>query len=154
MKCPSCGYEDTKVVDSRHTEDNTSIKRRRICIKCGNRFSTFEYVEMMPIMVIKKDKTREIFDRSKLMGGILKACHKRPVTSAQVENIVKDIENTVKNSSKNEISSVALGTMVIERLKSIDGIAYVRFASVYREFKDVDTFLAELNEIKNENLND
>lgn len=153
MKCPSCGFGDTKVVDSRHTEDNSSIKRRRVCAQCGNRFSTFEYVETMPVMVIKKDKTREVFDRSKLMGGILKACHKRPVTSAQVENIVKDIENTVKSSSKSEISTVALGTMVMERLKSVDGIAYVRFASVYREFKDVDTFLAELNEIKNENSN-
>lgn len=149
MKCPSCGYIDTKVVDSRPAENNTTIRRRRVCLECGTKFSTYEHIETMPVMVIKKDKTREVFDRAKLLGGVLKACHKRPVTSAQVENIVRDIENTIKNSPKNEIPSVVIGTMVMERLKDIDEIAYVRFASVYREFKDVDTFLKELNDIKN-----
>ena len=106
----------------------------------------------MPVMVIKKDKTREVFDRAKLLGGILKACHKRPVTSAQMENIVRDVENAIKSSSKNEIPSVTIGTMVMERLKDVDEIAYVRFASVYREFKDVDTFLQELHDIKNKKV--
>ena len=149
MKCPACGFKETKVVDSRPIEDNSSIRRRRVCISCGTKFSTYEHVETMPVMVIKKDKTREVFDRAKLLGGILKACHKRPVTSAQLEGVVRDIENTIKSSSKSEIQSVAIGTMVMKKLKDIDEIAYVRFASVYREFKDVDTFLAELNEIKN-----
>ncbi len=149
MKCPACGFKETKVVDSRPIEDNSSIRRRRVCISCGTKFSTYEHVETMPVMVIKKDKTREVFDRVKLLGGILKACHKRPVTSAQLEGVVRDIENTIKSSSKSEIQSVAIGTMVMKKLKDIDEIAYVRFASVYREFKDVDTFLAELNEIKN-----
>lgn len=149
MKCPACGFKETKVVDSRPIEDNTSIRRRRVCVNCGTKFSTYEYVETMPIMVIKKDKTREVFDRAKLLGGILKACHKRPVTSAQLESVVRDIENSIKSSSKNEIQSVTIGTMVMKKLKDIDEIAYVRFASVYREFKDVDTFLSELNDIKN-----
>lgn len=149
MKCPSCGHPDSKVVDSRPAENNTTIRRRRSCLACGTKFSTYEHIETMPVMVIKKDKTREVFDRAKLLGGVLKACHKRPVTSAQVESIVRDIENTIKNSPKNEIPSVTIGTMVMEKLKDIDEIAYVRFASVYREFKDVDTFLKELNDIKN-----
>ncbi len=149
MKCPSCGHPDTKVVDSRPAENNSTIRRRRSCLACGTKFSTYEHIETMPVMVIKKDKTREVFDRAKLLGGVLKACHKRPVTSAQVESIVRDIENTIKNSPKSEIPSVTIGTMVMEKLKDIDEIAYVRFASVYREFKDVDTFLKELNDIKN-----
>ena len=149
MKCPSCGHPDTKVVDSRPAENNSTIRRRRSCLACGTKFSTYEHIETMPVMVIKKDKTREVFDRAKLLGGVLKACHKRPVTSAQVESIVRDIENNIKNSPKNEIPSVTIGTMVMEKLKDIDEIAYVRFASVYREFKDVDTFLKELNDIKN-----
>ncbi len=149
MKCPACGYKDTKVVDSRPAENYTTIRRRRVCLECGTKFSTYEHIEMMPVMVIKKDKTREVFDRAKLLGGIIKACHKRPVTSAQMENIVRDVENAIKGSSKNEIPSVAIGTMVMERLKDVDEIAYVRFASVYREFKDVDTFLQELHDIKN-----
>ena len=149
MKCPSCGHPDSKVVDSRPAENNTTIRRRRSCLACGTKFSTYEHIETMPVMVIKKDKIREVFDRAKLLGGVLKACHKRPVTSAQVESIVRDIENTIKNSPKNEIPSVTIGTMVMEKLKDIDEIAYVRFASVYREFKDVDTFLKELNDIKN-----
>ena len=149
MKCPACGYKETKVVDSRPIENNTGIRRRRVCLECGTKFSTYEHIEMMPIMVIKKDKTREVFDRSKLLGGILKACHKRPVTSAQVESVVREVENAIKSSSKSESPSVAIGTMVMDKLKDIDEIAYVRFASVYREFKDVDTFLKELTDIKN-----
>lgn len=152
MKCPACGYKETKVVDSRPAENNTTIRRRRVCLDCGTKFSTYEHIEMMPVMVIKKDKTREVFDRAKLLGGILKACHKRPVTSAQMENIVRDVENAIKSSSKNEIPSVTIGTMVMERLKDVDEIAYVRFASVYREFKDVDTFLQELHDIKNKKV--
>lgn len=154
MKCPYCKAQDTKVVDSRPTEDGESIRRRRICRECGAKFSTFESVELMPIMVIKKDKSRQVFDRSKLLGGLLAACHKRPVSSAQLEFIVKDIENALNQMTKTEIPSVLIGKMVMERLKGIDEVAYVRFASVYREFKDVDTFLAELKEMKSDKTSD
>ncbi len=148
MKCPYCKAEDTKVVDSRPTEDGESIRRRRVCRVCSAKFSTFEYIEQMPIMVIKKDKSRQIFDRNKLLGGLLNACHKRPVTSSQLEFIVKDIENAINQMTKTEIPSQVIGKMVMDRLKDIDEVAYVRFASVYREFKDVDTFLAELEDMK------
>ena len=148
MKCPNCGNKDTRVVDSRPSDNYESIRRRRVCAACGNKFSTYEYIETMPIMVVKKDKSRQVFSREKLIGGILKACHKRPVTSSQIEGIVRDVETAVKTSGKKEIPSVEIGRMVMERLKDIDDIAYVRFASVYREFRDVETFLAELQEIK------
>ncbi len=144
MKCPYCRSDETKVVDSRPSDDGESIRRRRACRVCKARFSTFENVEKMPIMVIKKDKSRQVFDRNKLLDGLIAACHKRPVTSAQLEFIVKDIESNIYKMTKTEIPSVTIGTMVMERLKDIDEVAYVRFASVYREFKDVDTFLAEL----------
>lgn len=153
MKCPSCGYKDTKVVDSRPVDNDESIRRRRVCPRCGNKFSTYERIESMPVMVVKKDKSRQIFSRDKLIGGIIKACHKRPVTSAQIEGIVHDIESAVKASGKSEIASSDIGKMVMERLKNIDDIAYVRFASVYREFKDVETFMAELEDISKQKKN-
>lgn len=148
MRCSHCGNKDTKVTDSRPADNGACIRRRRVCLKCGNKFSTYEYEETMPIMVIKKDKTRQLFDRDKLISGILKACHKRPVTASQIDGLVREIEADIKASGKTEVQSVDLGTMVMEHLKDIDEIAYVRFASVYREFKDVETFMAELTEIK------
>lgn len=148
MRCPYCGHTESKVVDSRPTEDDESIKRRRVCELCGARFTTYETVEMQPIMVVKKDKTREEFDKNKLLSGVIKACHKRPVTSAQLNEMAKDIEMEIRNSYRGEIPSDTLGEMVMDRLSRLDQIAYVRFASVYREFKDVDTFLAELKELK------
>ena len=148
MKCPNCGVPDTKVVDSRPFEDGVVIRRRRVCSACGNKFFTYETAESTPLMVVKKDKTRQVFSREKLMNGILKSCHKRPVSSAQIENLVRDVENTIKATGKKEIPSYEIGKLVMARLKEIDDIAYVRFASVYREFRDVETFLAELQEIK------
>ncbi len=148
MKCPNCGATDTKVVDSRPFEEGSVIRRRRVCPECGNKFFTYETAESTPLMVIKKDKTRQVFSREKLMNGILRSCHKRPVTSAQIEGIVRDVENTIKAMGKKEIPSYEIGRLVMEKLKDTDDIAYVRFASVYREFRDVETFLAELQEIK------
>lgn len=148
MKCPNCSAADTKVVDSRPFEDGTCIRRRRVCTECGNKFYTYETAESTPLMVVKKDKSRQVFSREKLMNGVLKSCHKRPVTSAQIENLVREVENAVKATGKKEVPSEQIGKLVMERLKDIDDIAYVRFASVYREFRDVETFLAELQEIK------
>ena len=148
MKCPNCSAADTKVVDSRPFEDGTCIRRRRVCTECGNKFYTYETAESTPLRVVKKDKSRQVFSREKLMNGVLKSCHKRPVTSAQIENLVREVENAVKATGKKEVPSEQIGKLVMERLKDIDDIAYVRFASVYREFRDVETFLAELQEIK------
>ena len=148
MKCPNCGTSETKVVDSRPFEDGTCIRRRRVCTECGNKFYTYETAESTPLMVVKKDKSRQVFSREKLMNGILKSCHKRPVTSGQIENLVREVENAIKSTGKKEIPSEQIGKLVLERLKDIDDIAYVRFASVYREFRDVETFLAELQEIR------
>ncbi len=148
MKCPNCGTSETKVVDSRPFEDGTCIRRRRVCTECGNKFYTYETAESTPLMVVKKDKSRQVFSREKLMNGILKSCHKRPVTSGQIENLVREVENAIKATGKKEIPSEQIGKLVMERLKDIDDIAYVRFASVYREFRDVETFLAELQEIR------
>ena len=148
MKCPNCGVPDTKVVDSRPFEDGVVIRRRRVCPACGNKFFTYETAESTPLMVVKKDKTRQVFSREKLMNGVLRSCHKRPVSSAQIENLVREVENTIKATGKKEVPSGEIGRLVMERLKEIDDIAYVRFASVYREFRDVETFLAELQEIK------
>lgn len=148
MKCPNCNAADTKVVDSRPFEDGTCIRRRRVCTECGNKFYTYETAESTPLMVIKKDRSRQVFSREKLMNGILKSCHKRPVSSGQIENLVREVENTIKATGKKEIPSEQIGKLVMDRLKDIDDIAYVRFASVYREFRDVETFLAELQEIK------
>lgn len=144
MKCPYCGDPDTRVVDSRPADDNTAIRRRRVCDKCGKRFTSYERIETIPLVVIKKDKTREIFDRSKIEAGVLRACHKRPVTAQQIHELVNDIETEVYSKGEREISSTEIGEMVMNRIKHLDPVAYVRFASVYREFKDVETFMDEL----------
>ena len=142
MKCPACACQDSKVLDSRPVEEGNSIKRRRECTGCGKRFTTYEVIDSVPITVLKKDGSREFFDRHKLHAGILKACQKRPVDT---EQIVAQIESELTNSLVSEISTKELGNMVMERLRKVDAVSYVRFASVYREFKDVDTFLEELN---------
>ena len=146
MKCPNCGYTDSKVIDSRPVEEGNSIRRRRECLACGKRFTTFEVIESVQILVLKKNGTKELFDRSKLLAGIMKACQKRPVNG---EEIAAQIEAELQNDMVQEISSQKLGEMIMAKLKQVDEVAYVRFASVYREFKDVDTFLAELKELKN-----
>ena len=147
MKCPFCNFADTKVIDSRAQDDNSVIRRRRVCEKCGKRFTTYERVDMIPITVIKRDGTREIFDKAKLQNGIMKSCNKRPVTAQQIQKLVDDIENTLAGSGEREVESKQLGNMVIERLKDLDEVAYVRFASVYRQFKDISTFMEELNKL-------
>ncbi|MCL2159177.1 MAG: transcriptional regulator NrdR [Oscillospiraceae bacterium] len=144
MKCPACGYAESKVVDTRPAEDNASIRRRRECLECQKRFTTYEVIETIPIVVIKKDQRRESFDRNKILGGILKACEKRPVSKEQMTQITQDIEAQLQNQLQPEISSQKIGELVMEGLKDIDEVAYVRFASVYREFKDINTFLNEL----------
>lgn len=150
MKCPFCNNPDTKVVDSRAQDDNSVIRRRRVCEKCGKRFTTYERVDMIPITVIKRDGTREIFDKSKITNGILKSCNKRPVTAKQIEELVDDIENTLMGSGDREVESKTIGSMVMDRLKDLDEVAYVRFASVYRKFKDINTFIEELEKLLNE----
>lgn len=147
MRCPYCNEEDSKVIDSRPAEDNNSIRRRRQCIKCGRRFTTYEKIETIPIMVIKKDETREPYDRSKIESGILSACHKRPVSIAQINSTVDEIENAIFNREEKEIKSSEIGEIVMDKLKNLEEVAYVRFASVYREFKDVNTFLEELEKL-------
>ena len=144
MKCPVCGYTESKVIDSRPTEEGSSIRRRRECLSCQNRFTTYETIETLPLLVIKKDKTRELFDKNKLLSGIITACHKRPVAMEQMENIASEVEAEIQNSLSREISSQRIGVLVMEKLKDLDPVAYVRFASVYREFKDLDTFMREL----------
>ncbi len=145
MKCPVCGFPESKVVDSRPIEDGSNIRRRRECLSCGKRFTTFEILETVQIMVIKKNGNKVVFDRSKLRGGILKATHKRPVDA---DAIVNEIEAELQNTLRQEITSVELGEMVMDRLKALDDVAYVRFASVYREFCDLDTFMEELKNLK------
>ena len=144
MKCPYCGADDTKVIDSRPAEDNNAIRRRRQCEKCKKRFTTYEKVETIPLIVIKKGNIRETYDRGKIEAGILRSCHKRPVSYDQIMAVVEDVENAVFNMEKKEIASQVIGELVMERLKKLDQVAYVRFASVYREFKDVNTFMDEL----------
>ena len=144
MKCPFCFNANTKVIDSRPVEDNGAIRRRRGCDGCGKRFTTYEKVETIPLIVIKKDKNRESFDRSKIEGGILRSCHKRPVSVEQIESCVMAVENEIYNMELKEIESSVIGEIVMAKLKELDAVAYVRFASVYREFKDVNTFLNEL----------
>lgn len=141
MKCPSCGFPDTKVIDSRPVSDGSSIRRRRECPECQKRFTTFEMVESVQIVVVKKNGSKELFDKNKLLSGLLKACQKRPVNAEEIAN---EIEQELQNSLRLEISSRDIGTLVMEKLKDCDEVAYVRFASVYREFKDIETFLAEL----------
>lgn len=150
MKCPFCGNDEDKVVDSRPTDEGLSIRRRRECTKCGSRFTTYEKVETVPLMVVKKDGTRQAFDRNKILGGIVKACEKRPVSVPQIEKLVDSIEAQLYNSMKKEVSSTEIGEILMTALKDLDQVAYVRFASVYREFKDIDTFMAELSKIMKE----
>ena len=147
MHCPFCGYEDSKVIDSRPAEDGAAIRRRRECIKCEKRFTTYEKVESLPIIVIKKDKTREQFNREKLLSGITRACEKRPVETEQLDMLVDRIESELQNTLRREISTKEIGEKVMEGLREIDEVAYVRFASVYRQFKDVNPFIAEVNKL-------
>jgi len=150
MKCPYCGYQESKVVDSRHAEDSTSIRRRRECLACQKRFTTYETVESLPIIVVKRDGTRQTFDRNKVLNGMLRACEKRPVTLDRLEHAVDDIEQILQNSLEREVRSEEIGELVMDRLKPMDEVAYVRFASVYRQFKDINSFMAELNKILEE----
>ena len=147
MKCPYCGDQDSKVIDSRHSEDGASIRRRRECLACQKRFTTYETVESLPIIVIKKDGSRETFDRSKVLSGMLKACEKRQVPLNRLEKAVTDIEQTLSNSLTREVKSDDIGQLTMDQLKGIDEVAYVRFASVYRQFKDINTFMEELNKL-------
>lgn len=147
MKCIYCGHEDSKVLDSRPVEDNQAIRRRRECLKCGRRFTTYERVENVPLVVVKKDGTRDIFNRNKLLTGLLKACEKREISLETLEKAALEIEREFMNDSEREISSIKIGEKVMEKLKGIDPVAYVRFASVYREFKDVETFMTELESL-------
>ena len=147
MKCPYCSADDTKVIDSRPADDNSSIRRRRQCERCGKRFTTYEKLETMPLMVIKKDNSREVYDRSKIEAGILHSCHKRPVSTQQIEAMVDEIENQIFNMEEKEAATTVIGELVMNRLKDLDEVAYVRFASVYREFKDVNTFMDELKKM-------
>ena len=150
LKCPFCNHSDTKVIDSRSQEDNSSIRRRRLCENCGKRFTTYERIDTIPITVVKRDGTREIFDKQKLLGGIMKSCNKRPVTMEQMEGIVDEVETVIMNSMEKEVSSNQIGNLVMDKLKNIDEVAYVRFASVYRQFKDINTFMEELKKILSE----
>ncbi len=147
MKCPFCGKENTKVIDSRPAEDNSSIRRRRQCDVCGRRFTTYEKVETIPLIVIKKDDNREPYDRDKIQAGIIRSCHKRPVSVNQITQMVEEIETQIFNLEEKEISSSSIGEIVMDKLKDVDQVAYVRFASVYREFKDVNTFMDEIKKI-------
>lgn len=147
MKCPFCGEENTKVIDSRPAEDNSAIRRRRQCDECGKRFTTYEKVETIPLIVIKKDNNREPYDRSKIESGIIRSCHKRPVSINQINSMVDAIETAIFNMEEKEVPSNKIGEIVMDKLKDFDDVAYVRFASVYREFKDVNTFMDELKKI-------
>ncbi len=147
MKCPYCGEQDSKVVDSRHSEDGSSIRRRRECLLCGKRFTTYEIVESLPIVVVKRDGSRQSFDRNKILNGMLCACEKRPVSLAAMEGVVDDIEQYIQNSLEREVRSEEIGELVMDKLKQMDEVAYVRFASVYRSFTDVNSFMQELNKI-------
>ncbi len=151
MKCPFCSMDNTRVIDSRPTDDNSSIRRRRQCDECGKRFTTYEKVEIIPLTVIKKDRSREPYDRRKIMAGVLRACHKRPIPIEKIEETVNKIENDIFNLEYKEIESKVIGEIVMERLKYLEQVAYVRFASVYREFKDVNTFMNELKKILDSN---
>jgi len=147
MKCPFCNQENTRVIDSRPSDDNTSIRRRRLCDNCKKRFTTYEKVETIPMIVIKKDNTREQYDRSKIEAGVIRACYKRPVSAEEITNLVDEVETEIFNCEEKEIESSAIGEIVMDKLKDLEAVAYVRFASVYREFKDVNTFMDELKKI-------
>ena len=147
LKCPFCNYNDTKVIDSRPADDNSSIRRRRQCERCGKRFTTYEKLETMPFKVIKKDRTREPYNRSKVEAGIVRSCHKRPVSTQQINAMLDEIENEIFNCEDKEVETTVIGELVMDKLKKLDEVAYVRFASVYREFKDVNTFMEELGKL-------
>ncbi|MEW8973314.1 MAG: transcriptional regulator NrdR [Tissierellaceae bacterium] len=153
MRCPYCNYMESKVVDSRPTDEGQAIRRRRECIDCGRRFTTYEKVEEIPIIVVKKDGNRQVYNRNKLLNGIIKSCEKRPVSMNEIESIVDDIERKLSNSLEKEITSIEIGEMVMSRLKEVDEVSYVRFASVYRQFKDVNSFMDELKKILDEGSN-
>lgn len=146
MKCPFCGHDNTRVIDSRPADENNSIRRRRVCDECGKRFTTYEKIETIPLIVIKKTTT-ETYDRSKIEAGVLRACHKRPVSANQITRLVDEVETEIFNKEEKEIPSQVIGELVMDRLKSLDAVAYVRFASVYREFKDINTFMDELKKV-------
>jgi transcriptional repressor NrdR len=147
MRCPVCGHEEDKVVDSRATKENSAVRRRRECLKCGHRYTTYEYVEHRPVMVVKKDGSREHYDREKILNGLLRACEKRPVSMEALEKLVDDVQLAVSGSARDEISTSEIGNEIMKRLAEIDQVAYVRFASVYRDFKDVTQFLDELRNL-------
>ena len=147
MKCPFCSHENTRVIDSRPAEDNNSIRRRRVCDECGKRFTTYEKVETIPLIIIKKDNNREAYDRTKIEAGVLRACHKRPISANQINQLVDEVETEVFNMEEKEIPSRVIGEKVMNKLKDLEAVAYVRFASVYREFKDINTFLEELKKV-------
>ena len=147
MRCPFCNQDNTRVVDSRPVEDTNSIRRRRLCDACGKRFTTYEKLETMPLMVIKKDQTREPYDRSKIEAGVVHSCHKRPVSTQQINQMIDEIENEIFTMEDREVETSAIGELVMQKLKQLDEVAYVRFASVYREFKDVNTFMEELGKL-------
>ena len=147
MKCPFCSHENTRVIDSRPAEDNNSIRRRRVCDECGKRFTTYEKIETIPLIIIKKDNNREAYDRAKIEAGVLRACHKRPVSVNQINQLIDDVETEIFNMEEKEIPSSVIGELVMDKLKDLEAVAYVRFASVYREFKDVNTFMDELKKI-------
>ncbi len=150
MKCPFCSHENTRVIDSRPAEDNNSIRRRRVCDECGKRFTTYEKIETIPLIIIKKDNNREAYDRAKIEAGVLRACHKRPVSAQQITTLVDEVENEIFNREEREIPSGTIGELVMNKLKDLDAVAYVRFASVYREFKDVNTYMDELKSVLND----
>ena len=147
MKCPFCGHENTRVIDSRPAEENNAIRRRRVCDECDKRFTTYEKVETIPLIIVKKDDNRETFDRSKIESGVLRACHKRPVSALQIQQIVDEVETEIFAREEKEVSSSVIGELVMDKLKDVDSVAYVRFASVYREFKDINTFMDELKKV-------
>ena len=147
MKCPFCGHENTRVIDSRPAEENNSIRRRRVCDECEKRFTTYEKVETIPLIIVKKDDNRETYDRAKIESGVLRACHKRPVSAKQIQQLVDDVETDIFSREERELDSSVIGELVMNKLKDIDSVAYVRFASVYREFKDINTFMDELKKV-------
>ncbi|NLG02746.1 MAG: transcriptional repressor NrdR [Clostridia bacterium] len=149
MKCPFCSHENTRVIDSRPAEENNSIRRRRVCDECGKRFTTYEKVETIPLIIIKKDNNRETYDRSKIEAGVLRACHKRPISADQISKLIDEVETEIFNREEKEVSSEVIGELVMNKLKNLEAVAYVRFASVYREFKDINTFMDELKKVLN-----
>lgn len=149
MKCPFCGHENTRVIDSRPADENNSIRRRRVCDECAKRFTTYEKVETIPLIVIKKDNNRETYDRSKIEAGVLRACHKRPISVNQINQLIDEVETEIFNREEKEISSAVIGELIMDKLKNLEAVAYVRFASVYREFKDINTFMDELKSVLN-----